>query len=103
MVTVKTYFSADSAQLDRTLLADEGIDSFVSDENLYNADPVLVWMNGGVRLMVAEEEKERAEAILEERGAQGEIGSEELIRLAEEGAGDEGSEREVEGRGGGDG
>ena len=75
MVTVKTYFSADSAQLDRTLLADEGIDSFVSDENLYNADPVLVWMNGGVRLMVAEEVKERAEAILAERGAQGRLGS----------------------------
>ena len=100
MVTVKTYFSADSAQLDRTLLADEGIDAFVSDENLYNADPILVWMNGGVRLMVAEELKERAEVILEERGALGEIGSEELIRLAKEGAGVEGSEREIEEKGG---
>ena len=98
MVTVKTYFSADSAQLDRTLLADEGIDSFVSDENLYNADPVLVWMNGGVRLMVGEDDKARAEAILEERGALGEIGSEELIRLAEEAGRDgEGREEEVGG------
>lgn len=65
MVVVKTYLNTESANLDRSLLASEGVDAFVADENLANADPPVVFASGGVRLMVADEELPRAREILD--------------------------------------
>ena len=62
MITLRTFTAPVDAQLAKTLLGDHGIDSVVADENssLYSA-PLAV----GIRLMVPEEDVERAGAILD--------------------------------------
>ena len=53
-----------TANIAKSVLMGNGIESFVADENLANADPPVVFASGGVRLMVADEDRDRAAAIL---------------------------------------
>ena len=72
MVILKRFPDAMTANLAKSILMESGIESFVADENLANADPPVVFASGGVRLMVADELRDQAAAILKER----EVGSE---------------------------
>ena len=64
MITIKTYFTVEDANLDRSRLASEGIDAFVSDENTASVAPFFVTSTGGVRLMVEDEAAEEAASIV---------------------------------------
>jgi hypothetical protein len=61
---LKTYEFAHLAHLDRARLADEGIDSFVQDENIVSINPALANAVGWVKLIVREEQMEKAKVIL---------------------------------------
>lgn len=69
MVIVKRFPDTMSAHIARSILAEDGIEAFVADENLANADPPVVFASGGVRLMVPDEDEERAHRILLEMDA----------------------------------
>ena len=64
MIILKLFPDSMTANLARSVLMESGIESFVADENLANADPPVVFASGGLRLMVAEEDRDRAAAIL---------------------------------------
>jgi hypothetical protein len=64
MVILKRFPDSMTANIAKSVLMESGIESFVADENLANADPPVVFASGGVRLMVADEDRERAAAIL---------------------------------------
>jgi hypothetical protein len=66
MVILKRFPDSMTANLAKTALMGHGIESFVADENLANADPPVVFASGGLRLMVADEDRDRAAAILKE-------------------------------------
>lgn len=66
MVILKRFPDSMTANLAKAVLLESGISSFVADENLANADPPVVFASGGVRLMVADEDRDRAAAILQE-------------------------------------
>lgn len=63
LVTVATYFNASEAHLARGLLAREGIDSFIFDENMGAVYPPLTV--GGIKLKVRAADLERARALLD--------------------------------------
>ena len=65
MQILKRFPDTIAANLARADLARHGIDAFVADEVLANADPPLVFAMGGVRLMVADEEVDAAAKILQ--------------------------------------
>jgi len=69
MVIVKRFPDTMTAHIARSILAAEGIEAFVADENLANADPPVVFASGGVRLMVPDEDEERAHTLLLEMDA----------------------------------
>ncbi len=62
-----------TANIAKSILMESGIESFVADENLANADPPVVFASGGVRLMVTDEVRDRAAAILLERAEENEL------------------------------
>ena len=64
MVSLKRFPNSMTANLAKSVLMESGIESFVADENLANADPPVVFASGGVRLMVADEHRDRAAAVL---------------------------------------
>lgn len=66
MVILKRFPNSMTANLARAALMEHGIESFVADENLANADPPVVFASGGLRLMVADEDRDRAATILVE-------------------------------------
>jgi hypothetical protein len=66
MVILKRFPDSMTANLAKSVLMESGIESLVADENLANADPPVVFASGGVRLMVADEDRDRAAAVLQE-------------------------------------
>jgi hypothetical protein len=64
MVTIKRFHDTMTAHIARSILQEEGIDAFIADENLANADPPIVFASGGVRIQVPDEDAERAWEIL---------------------------------------
>ncbi len=64
MVILKTYEFPQLAHLDKGKLADEGIDAFVQDDNMATVAPLFSQAIGGVKLLVAIQDVERARTIL---------------------------------------
>ena len=64
MVILKRFPDSMTANIAKSVLEESGIGSFVADENLANADPPVVFASGGVRLMVADEDRMRAAEVL---------------------------------------
>jgi hypothetical protein len=64
MVTIRTCSTLPEAHLLQSFLGGSGIASFLPDENTIQMD--WLWSNaiGGVRLQVAEDDAERASALL---------------------------------------
>ena len=58
-VTLHTYADVSQAQMMQDKLKENGIDSFLNDENVLGMDPI-----GGVELKVFEKDKMEAEKIL---------------------------------------
>lgn len=61
---LSSYVSLSDAQMARSILVEEGIECFLSDEHLVGANPLLANAVGGVRLFVAPAEVERAREVL---------------------------------------
>src|SRR5438876_80513 len=64
LVVLKTYDIAHLAHLDRAKLADEGIESFVQDDNIVSVLPYLSNAVGYIKLLVSESRVVRAREIL---------------------------------------
>ena len=58
-ITLHIYSSLQEAQMIRDKLKENGIESFLNDENVLGMDPV-----GGVELKIFEKDKEAAESII---------------------------------------
>jgi hypothetical protein len=58
-ITLHIYNSMPEAQIVQDKLKENGIDSFLNDENVLGMDPV-----GGVELKIFEKDKEAAEKII---------------------------------------
>lgn len=58
-ITLHTYNDLIEAQMIQDKLKENGIESFLNDENVMGLDPV-----GGVELKVFEKDKEKAERII---------------------------------------
>ncbi len=58
-ITLHTYGSMQEAQIVQDKLNENGIDSFLNDENVLGMDPVA-----GVELKIFEKDKEAAEKII---------------------------------------
>ena len=63
-VCIKTYPSRIEAEIDRSILAGAGIVSIVSAEDFSGWFPPLLTGTGGARLLVSEDEADRAREIL---------------------------------------
>lgn len=61
MKTIRTYVNAVEAEMDRQVLENEGVRTYVMDENMGSMFHVAV---GGVKLMVDDADVEKAEEIL---------------------------------------
>jgi len=61
---LRSYPSLADAHLARSILVEEGIECFLSDEHLVGANPLLVNAVGGVRLFVAPAELDHAREVL---------------------------------------
>jgi hypothetical protein len=64
VLIVNTYNDPHLAHLDRAKLTDEGIESFIRDENIVTITPYLANAVGSVKLFVAAEDIARARAVL---------------------------------------
>jgi predicted RNA-binding Zn-ribbon protein involved in translation (DUF1610 family) len=64
MVAVQVYHNYMEANIARGMLAEEGIDAFLDNENTMTIIPMLGTAGGGIRLMVPEQQKEQALSIL---------------------------------------
>ena len=60
MKLLKTYLYSYQANLDIAKLKDEGINSYIKDENIVSIDPILAQAVGGIKLMVYEEDYDKA-------------------------------------------
>lgn len=58
-ITLHTYNDMPEAKMIQDKLAENGIESFLNDENLLGMDPI-----GGVELKILEKDKEAAERII---------------------------------------
>jgi hypothetical protein len=67
MIEVGTYRTRSDAEFAQATLASEGIQSVIAADDAGGAYPFD--LSGGARLLVAEEDAERARAILAERQA----------------------------------
>lgn len=63
-VVLKTYDVPQLAHLDKAKLADEGIKSFIQDENIVTAGPYLSNAVGYIKLLVLEQDVAKAREIL---------------------------------------
>ena len=64
LITIATFPDALKAQIMRGRLEAEGIPAFIADEHTITNQPYLYMAYGGVRLQVAEQDRDRAQAIL---------------------------------------
>jgi hypothetical protein len=64
LITIATFPDALKAQIMRGRLEAEGIPAFIADEHTITNQPYLYMAYGGVRLQVAEQDQDRAQAIL---------------------------------------
>ncbi len=75
ITTIATYLHPFQAEVDRQVLEQEGIRTFLADENVVGANWLWSSAVGGVKLQVAESDASRATALLEaHRGQQSEPG-----------------------------
>jgi hypothetical protein len=65
LVTLSSFATATEAGLAQSRLAFEGIRSYLDNENLIAANPLLANATGGVKLKVSAEDLERAREVLE--------------------------------------
>ena len=63
-VIIRRYDNYVPAHIDMGLLQEEGINCWLKDENTVTIDPLLSIAVGGIKLMVAEVQAERALEIL---------------------------------------
>ena len=61
LITIRTYMNSIEAEMDRQLLENNGIQAYVADENMGSFLNVAI---GGIRLMVADADAEKATQIL---------------------------------------
>lgn len=61
MQTIRTYMNSVEAEMDRQLLENCGIQAFIADDNMGSFLNVAI---GGIRLMVADADAEKATQIL---------------------------------------
>lgn len=64
LVTLKTFENAIEAHLLRSRLANEGVTSFIFDENIMTLNPLYNIMVGGIKLKVPDVDFDRAQEIL---------------------------------------
>ncbi len=64
LITIATFPDALKAQIMRGRLEAEGIPAFIADEHTITNQPYLYMAYGGVRLQVAEPDRDRAQVIL---------------------------------------
>ncbi len=64
-VVLKRYQLGQFAHLDRAKLADEGIESFIRDDDIVSLMPYLSNAFGGIKLIVFSEDAERARQVLD--------------------------------------
>ena len=78
METVANFPNLASAQVASALLAGEGIDASIPDEQYAGLDWSMVTALHGIRLQVVPEDADRARELLEQASADGEPDAEEL-------------------------
>ncbi len=64
-VKIRTYDNYIPAHIDMGRLRSEEVDCFLADENTVTIDPFLTYAVGGIKLMVPEQQVEKALSILE--------------------------------------
>ena len=64
LVCIKTCNNRIEAEMDKSFLESEGIQAMISADDAGGLRPDLLWATGGVRLLVKQEDAERASAIL---------------------------------------
>lgn len=64
LITIATFPDALKAQIMRGRLEAEGIPAYIADEHTITNQPFLYMAYGGVRLQVAEQDRNRAQAVL---------------------------------------
>lgn len=64
LVTLRTYSHDYEAELDRSLLSEQGIDTFIADQNISNMHFGYAIATGGIRLQVKQEDVEQAVDVL---------------------------------------
>ncbi len=64
LVCIKTCNNRIEAEMDKSFLEAEGIQAMISADDAGGLRPDLLWATGGVRLLVKQEDAERASAIL---------------------------------------
>jgi hypothetical protein len=64
MRILKRYPDLASVSIAKSILEGEGMAPFIADENLASSDLPAIFATGGIRLMIPEEDYERACAIL---------------------------------------
>ncbi len=67
-ISIAIFDNYVSAHIARGRLEDNGINCWLKDENTVTIDPILTYAIGGIKLMVATSQAERAVAILQTRG-----------------------------------
>jgi hypothetical protein len=67
-ILLKTYFYPNQAELDLNKLKSEGIEAYLNDENM-GSYSFLGAATGGVKLVVAKKDLERAQKILSDEQA----------------------------------
>ena len=60
LVCIKTCNNRIEAELDKSFLDSQGIQSMISADDAGGLRPDLLWATGGVRLLVKQEDAERA-------------------------------------------
>ncbi len=65
LVCIKTYPNRIDAELAKTLLEENSIRAIILGDDAGGAYPGLLWGTGGARLLVQEENKEKAISLLD--------------------------------------
>ena len=65
LVCIKTYPNRIDAELAKTLLEENGIRAMILGDDAGGAYPGLLWGTGGARLLIQEENKEKAISLLD--------------------------------------
>jgi len=66
LVRFKFYETALEANRDKQILAENGVNSFIANEQLIQSDWLLSQAVGGIQLQVFEEDTEKANAVLQD-------------------------------------